>query len=147
MIRLILPILILGLTFGCKNSDITEKKLIEQKDTVYIEQPKDSIIELQAKLIDKLDTIKLPAYCGIFMFRMTLKYHVIKVLNGHYNSEKILINHICPREIVESKGIENGKIYTYKVKRRFVVNSFKLGQKTKAVDAGDYEIIYFSSKQ
>jgi hypothetical protein len=132
---------------GNKSKDTVEKMLIEQKDTIYVAQPTDSIVELQVKLIDKFDTIKLPAYCGMFMQRMTLKYQVIKIINGHYNAETILINHVCPREIVESKGIENGKIYTMKVKRRFVVNSFDVGQKPRPVDAGDYEIIYFSSGQ
>lgn len=64
---------------GPKTADTIDKKLIEQKDTVCAAQPTDSIIELQVRLVDKLDTIKLPAYCGTFMQRMNLKYQVIKL--------------------------------------------------------------------
>lgn len=130
-------------TFGCNNDRTDEKQILRQKDSVDVATRKanDSVIKIQARLIDKLDTVNLPAYCGIFKFDITLKYEVIKVQQGHCNDKTILIYHICPREIIEQKIIENNKIYTYKLKRRLVTRDIKVGEKTKSVDAGDYEII------
>ena len=99
-------------------------------------------LDVQVRLVDKLDTILLPAYCGITMFNMTLNYQVIKVLNGTYNPQTISINHNCPRELVENGQVQNGRTYIYKLKRRKLFNEI-VGQKSQTIDTGKFDIISF----
>lgn len=131
------------LTFSFCTDINDQKESVRQRDALAVKTipTNDSIIEIQARLIDKLDTIKLPAYCGTIKFDITLKYEVINVIKGKYADKTILIYHICPREIIEQKMIENDKVYTYKLKRRFELREIKVGEKIKSVDAGDYEMI------
>jgi hypothetical protein len=124
-------ILIIALSlswFGC----------LGQNDTTENEQP---ILKIEVELLTNLDSISLPAYCGIFKWDMTFEYRIIKVINGNYDEKTILINHICPREAVENKWIENNKIYTYTVKKRFGFKSISVGEKMKKEELSDYEII------
>ena len=76
-----------------------------------------TIVELNVILIDNLKTTKLPPDCGVFQPQnMTFKYEVIKVISGDYKAKTILINHRCPREMVDKKLIENKKSFTYKLR-------------------------------
>ncbi len=94
-------------------------------------------IQLKVKLADDLNKITLPPHCGIFEVNsLTLKYDVTKVIQGNYKAKTILINHRCPRELVEKKLIENEKTYTLKLRPKIIRSTNKADQ-----DNVEYEII------
>jgi hypothetical protein len=101
-----------------------------------------SPIEVEVVLAEDLKKIKLPAYCGVFMQRMTLKYKVVKVLKGKYSRSTISINHVCPREAIEGKYIVNGKTYTYTLVHRdsIYAHDAKGVIVMRKTDPDDYEI-------
>ena len=104
-------------------------------------ESKSTILKVEVELLTNIDSITLPAYCGIFKWDMTFEYKVINVIQGNYDEKTILINHFCPREAVENKWIENNKVYTYTVKKRFGIKSISVGEKTKEEELNDYEIV------
>ena len=83
--------------------------------TKFLEQ--DSIITIQVTLINDLDTSKLPAYCGFRQITNQFYFKVVKTIKGKYDLPVLPIIISCPRELVESKGLQNDKIYTYTLKR------------------------------
>jgi len=144
ILLVLLILFVLITTISCTNRVETGKQITIRNEAIdSITTKTESIIEVQVELIDRIDTIELPAYCGEFMWDMTMKYKVIKVLKGAYQENTILINHKCPREAIENKWIENNKIYAYKLKPRKMLKSISIGQKEwgEMQDAGDYEIV------
>ena len=103
--------------------------------------PSTDTIEVQVKLIDKVDSIQLFPYCGVHVVHMTLKYQVIKVISGNYKDTTILINHICLREMIENKEVRNNGLYIYKLKLRQTFGKVLVGQQLKRVVSSEFEII------
>lgn len=128
--RLFIPFLTF-FTLYCHGQDFSDKL---KKDTLDLKP-----IELTVKLADNLKKIKLPPSCGIFQpADMTFKFKVIKVLSGEYHSKTILINFRCPRELIEQKRLENGKLYNYKLRpNRTQIN---VDKNTKPTEL-EYEVI------
>jgi len=97
------------------------------------------LIELTVKLSDDVKKIKLPPACGIFQpTDMTFKFKVIKVISGEYNPKTVLINFRCPRELIERKTLEKGKLYNYKL--RLNRTQINVDKKTKP-DELEYEVL------
>jgi len=76
----------------------------------------DGTITLKVQVLDNLDSIKktLPKATeavaeNIFSFK------VLEVINGAYNKGEIKIKILAPFEAINSKRLENGKTYTYKL--------------------------------
>ena len=130
MKKLLIILTIIITTSSCENGAHTDKKTETENGMV------DSIIQAQVTLIDKVDTIELPPYCGTAKVEMTLKYKVLKVIIGDYGESTILIYHLCPREALENKSIKNDTTYNYKLKRRQITLL-----QNAPVDAGDYAIV------
>jgi hypothetical protein len=130
-------ILIISISLSCCQNKTTNKSKIigVYDDSLGSKSKSDSFIQLQVILIDKVDTIQLPPYCGSLILDMTLKYKVIKVISGDYNESTILINHICPREAIQNKWVKNDTVYNYKLKRR------QIKQLDKTTTMRDYEIV------
>lgn len=134
MKKLFIILIIIISLFSCQNKTIDKSKTTQGYDN-YLSSKSDSLIQLKVILIDKVDTIQLPPYCGSLIFDMTLKYKVIKVISGDYIESTILINHICPREAIQNKWVKNDTIYNYKLKRR------QIKQLDKTTTMRDYEIV------
>lgn len=148
MSKFLLILFSIGLTVACQNErDNVNKEPLLNSDTEVINKaairslPIDSIIEVQVKIIKDVAPLKLYPNCGILLVDVTLNYKVIKVLKGNYIKDTILIYHVCPRMLVESKVLENNKVYTYKLKKRFAISTYEVGKIPEAVDAGDYEVV------
>jgi len=93
------------------------------------------VIEVQ--LADDITKTKLPPDCGIFeMNSMTFTYKVIRVIQGNYKAETILINHRCPKQLIDQKQMENEKIYTLKLRVKT-----SLSESKKDTDKIEYEVI------
>lgn len=131
------PVIILFLVLLAQNRPVQNDAIVTEKHFIDF-----SPIEVQVILAEDLKKIKLPAYCGVFMQRMTLKYKVVKVLKGKYSRPTISINHVCPREAIEGKYIVNGKTYTYTLVHRdsIYAHDAKGLIIMKKIDPDDYEI-------
>ncbi len=94
-------------------------------------------LEVIVKLKENINTIKLPPDCGILEVNsLTLTYNVVKVIQGGYKSKTILINHRCPKQLVNNKLIANDTTYTYKLQQKTILPN----NKTKANEI-EYEVI------
>ncbi len=100
-----------------------------------------AIIEVEVILKHELDTINLPPYCGTLMTQQTFIYEVVELKKGEYFADTIAIHHTCIRELVENKFLENEKVYSYKLRKRFGIREFKVGQRSETVFMNDYEIL------
>lgn len=83
-------------------------------------------LEVKVRLKTQLDSIRLPAYCGIAYWKMAFEFDVLELVSGDYQKSTIDIIIGCPREAVENKWLEQGKEYTYKVcksRRESPINS------------------------
>lgn len=107
-----------------------------QKEKSY--QKNDMIsLELKVTLKDDITKIKLPPDCGIFEVNsLTLNYNVKKVIKGKYKAKTILINHRCPKHLIDNKQIANDTIYTYKLRQKITQSDTK----TKPEET-EYEVI------
>lgn len=94
--------------------------------TLALPQEKDTLV-LKLELKTDLNTVQLPAYCGHMHWRMPFEFTVLEVKQGNYTEETIHLIVSCPREAVEFKSLENGKVYEYaviKVQDESLLNSF-----------------------
>jgi hypothetical protein len=96
-----------------------------------------STIELKVSLKEDLNKIKLPSDCGIFEANsLTFVYNVMEVIHGDYKAKTILINHRCPKQLVDKKLIANNTTYVYKLRPL----KFAQNKKTSS-DKTEYEVI------
>ena len=147
MKKFFILIFILTATIGCQQNYNSEKEL--QKDSISVNpmvghlssSDKDTVLELKVQLIDRIDTLKKQlSYCGGFEVLQLLRFKVIKVNSGPYDKKEIVINIHCPLELIENKWLQNGKDYTYKLKRGSSIG-YEVGQKEKIILMDYYEII------
>lgn len=75
-------------------------------------QEKDTLV-LKLELKTDVNTVQLPAYCGHMHWRMPFEFTVLEVKQGNYTEKTIHLIVSCPREAVEFKSLENGKVYEY----------------------------------
>ncbi len=103
---------------------------------------KSDTLEVKVRLTTNLDSIHLPAKCGIVAWDMTYEFEIIEVLSGDYFDKIIRINIQCPREAVQNKWIETGKEYQYRLIKRYGFKEIKIGEKYVEQELDDYEIVY-----
>ena len=105
-----------------------------------VAKPIGNCLELELKLLDKINENDLPAYCGHATFCMNYDFKVIKVIKGFYTDSIITINIICPREQFDDRQLDIDSIYTHKVeflKSYFISQNI---QKTIKKEVKVYEI-------
>ena len=105
------------------------------------EDSNSEVLKVKVQLITDLDSVVLPPNCGILASRITFDFEIVTVIEGVYSKKNIPISILCPRESIESQWLGTGKEYTFRLKPRFGINEIKLGEPTKEVDLGDYEIL------
>lgn len=98
-------------------------------------------IELELKLIDKINENELPAYCGSSAYCRNYDFKIIKVINGIYADSIITINIICPRDQYDKKKLDSDSIYIHKVKFLKTYFISQNLQKTTKKEISIYEIV------
>jgi hypothetical protein len=64
-------------------------------------------IKLKVRLINDVNKIKLPSYCGYEIFYGKYEFEVIEVILGAYSKKTIFINVSCPREWIQFEKVDN----------------------------------------
>lgn len=91
--------------FALSLSPILGQEVSNTQDTLH----------LKVKLLTNLESVHLPAYCGVVAWRMTFEFEVLEVVEGTYDEHSIAISILCPRESVENKWLVTGKSYEFRL--------------------------------
>lgn len=70
-------------------------------------------IKLKVRLINDVNKITLPPYCGYEIFYGKYEFEVIEVILGTYSKKTIFINVSCPREWIQFEKVDNKTEYYF----------------------------------
>ena len=101
----------------------------------------DGTVMLKVQVLDNLDSIKktLPKATEAVAENI-FRYKVLEVINGTYNKAEIKIKILAPFEAINSKRLENGKTYTYKLIQGSYINA-----ELKTVHTDYYERLEYAA--
>ena len=122
--NLMLLIAVLFWTVSCKE---------ENKST---DTNKDPIITLKVQVMDNLDSVKKTLSKETKTVAEDIfRFKVLEAIKGAFNKEEIKIKILFPLESIDSRRLENGKIYSYNLIQGTYINS-----EMKTVSTDYYEI-------
>ena len=134
MKKLIVLTAVLFWTVSCQEKNKSfDSKSQTNPDAMGMRYSTDGVVTLKVQVLDKLDSVKKTLTKAVA--ENIFKFKVLEAINGTYNKTEIRIKILFPLETIESKRLENEKIYTYKLIPGSYINS-----EQKRVPTDYYEI-------